>query len=325
MKLLKSNIMLFIGILIILLLVNGCAHALYPKKSDYCSMVINSLSVPSKDIEGRTYTLMSSMKNIDTKDIQFREYAAYVKAKLLICGYEHVDSGADLIILMAYGIGKPKVEISTRVHNTFGGYSYPVGFAWVHVPPITQTIRTRSTTYDRFCILEVYDSKDMKSQLCRTIVKSEGSSSDLRKVLPSMLVSAITLLFENTKGEEGYYIHLNAPEVLEVKHIIDQSVPITERRLGVDLINLEPEDQIECCYRIVEPVGVYVSKVHEGSIAQEIGIKREDIILMVNNIPITKISDLANTISDIAPGKKMHIYFYDLRRGIEKDVSIRLK
>ena len=236
-----------------------------------------------------------------------------------------MDSKADLVLLMAYGIGKPKVEVSTQTYNTSGGYSYPIGFTWVHVPPTTQTVKTKSTRYDRFCILEVYDPKDMRSQLCRTIVKSEGRCSDLRKVLPGMLVSAVIFLFENTKGEEDYYIYLNAPEILETKHIINQSEVITERRLGVDLIDLEPEDQIKCCYQTTKPTGVYVSKVYEGSVAQKAGIKREHIILMINNTYITKISDLTNLISSIAPGKKVRVYFYDMRKSIEKNVLVRLR
>jgi hypothetical protein len=97
---------------------------------------------------------------------------------------------ANLIIRMAYGIGNPKTETYTQTYTTSTGYSYPVGWTWIYVPPQTKKVTTKTTTYMRYLILEAYDSKDKRSQLWKTTLKSEGTDNDLRVVLPHMSAAA---------------------------------------------------------------------------------------------------------------------------------------
>ena len=221
MKRIKVAVLISGVFAITVLLINGCATLPVGPAGIYWAEV-DSIAIAGADLKNKTYVLTSAIKDVSDDDIQFKEFARYIENALSKTGYKRVASEkADLIIRFAYGIGDPKTETYTKTYTTSTGYSYPVGWIWINVPPQTETVSEKSTTYEKFLMLEAYDSKDRRSQLWRTTMKSEGSSSDLRVALPHMIAAAIYKFGTNTSGKLKVAMYKNAPVVLDIMRSSD--------------------------------------------------------------------------------------------------------
>lgn len=186
--------LLFLGV-ITALIISGCATGpstpTDPRMSDLSlDAKVNSLAAPDAASKGKSIFITSAMQNVSDNDLEFIEVARYIENALFKKGYLRSNSveAADLLIRLGYGIGNAQTSSETVV--TSHGYSYPVGWMWFRAPPQTQTVQ--NTTYMRNLILEAYDLKDpkRKSQIWKTTVKSEGSSSDLHLVLAYMIAAS---------------------------------------------------------------------------------------------------------------------------------------
>ncbi len=272
---------------------------------------VNSIADIDAGLKDKTYVLLSSLKNVRENDLQFKEFARYVENALSKTGYKRVKSveNANLIIGMAYGIGNPKTETSTQVYTTSTGYSYPVGWTWIHVPAQTSKVVTKKTTYQRYLILEAYDSENKQSQLWKTTLKSEGSSGDLRVALPHMIAAAIFDFGTNTGRRINKQMYQNAARVLGIMQYSQDTVPpfTGKERLGVYYKTLNYGDQLTYHGK---KTGVLVLGVAEHSVAAKMGIKRYDIILAVNNKTIDQPQILSDAIRDIKPGGRIQLTFF---------------
>jgi len=76
---------------------------------------------------------------------------------------------------MAYGIGDP-----SRTSNTYSRYNY--------YTKKDEIVTSVNTVYDRYLIIEAYDDKN---QVWKITVKSSGSSGNLSKVMPVLILSAM--------------------------------------------------------------------------------------------------------------------------------------
>ena len=306
MKRIKADELILGVFVVFVLLIGGCVTMPVGPAGIY-NIEVDSIAVADADLKNKTYILASAMKNVSDDDIQFKEFARYIENALSKTGYKRVDSkNAGLIIRLAYGIGEPKTETNTKTYTTSTGYSYPVGWTWINVPPETETVTTKSTTYERFLILEAYDSKDRHSQLWRTTVKSEGWSSDLRVVLPHMIAAAIYEFGTDTRGKLKTAMYENAPRVLDIMRSSD--VPYTGKgRLGVQLGLLTFEDRLD--YHD-QKAGVLVTGVVDNSAAQKMGIQQYDIILAVNNKIVDKPAMLVEEVQNTKSGGKIQLTFF---------------
>ena len=310
MKSIKTDELILGVFVVFVLLIGGCVTMPVGPSGIY-NVEVDSIAVAAADLKNKTYVLTSAMKNVSDDDIQFKEFARYIENALSKTGYKRVDSkNADLIIRLAYGIGAPKTETYTESHATSAGYSYWVGWTLINIPPQTETVTTKSTTYERFLILEAYNSKDRRSQLWRTIVKSEGGSSDLRVVLPHMIAAAIYKFGTDTRGKLKTVMYENAPRVLDIMRSSDAHSEDNftgKERFGVRLRSLAFESMLD--YR-GQKAGVLVAGVAENSVAQKMGLQRYDIILAVNNKIVDKPAMLVGEIQNTKPGGKIRLTFF---------------
>jgi hypothetical protein len=296
---------------VFVLLLSGCATWPVVGPNGIYSVEIDSIAAPDADLKNKTYVVLSAMKSVSDNDIQFKEFARYVENALSKTRYKRVDKieHADLIIRMAYGIGDPKTETSTQVHTTSTGYSYPVGWTWIHVPSQTSKVVTKTTTYLRYLILEAYDSENKQSQLWKTTLKSEGSSGDLRTALPHMIAAAIFDFGTNTGHRIEKKMYQNAARVFGIMQYQQNVIPpfTGKERLGVYYGSLKHQDQL--VYH-GKKAGVLVLSVAENSVAEKMGIKRYDILLAVNNKIIENQQTLSSAIQGISPGGKIQLTFF---------------
>ena len=147
---------------------------------------------------GKQYILVSGMEGItEEKDLQFREFAEYVRRGLYIKGYipeKYVDK-MDIAILLSYGIGEPKII-------------YYSSSEWVFDPSVNGSVKSqpqlRSTKeYHRYLVLKALDLSEYKRggkfiPIWEVIVTSYGSSGDLRRVFPVLVAAALPYIGTNT-------------------------------------------------------------------------------------------------------------------------------
>ena len=310
MKRIKADELILSVFAVLVLLIGGCVTMPVGPAGIY-NVEVDSIAVADADLKNKTYVLTSAMKNVSDDDIQFKEFARYIENALSKTGYKRLDNeNAGLIIRLAYGIGEPKTETNTKTYTTSTGYSYPVGWTWINVPPETETVTTKSTTYERFLMLEAYDSKDRRSQLWRTTVESKGWNSDLRVVLPHMIAAAIYNFGTDTRGKLKTAMYQNAQRVLDIMRSTSTHSEDTftgKERLGVRLEALTVENRLD--YK-GQKAGVLVTMVAENSIAKKMGLQEYDIILAVNNKIVDKPTMIVEEVQNTKQGGKIRLTFF---------------
>lgn len=163
------------------------------------NMRVSSLAIYESITAGKKYYISSGLRDVRDDDLQFQEFSKYVENALALNeakrpgleGYVRVSrkEDADQLIRLSYGIGNPQTSSQSQISSY--GYSYPIGYYWYTVPPTIET--TTVTTYSRTLILEAYHLKNPKgvAQIWKSTVESEGSESDLRRILPYLIVGSM--------------------------------------------------------------------------------------------------------------------------------------
>jgi len=314
---------------VLVLLICGCATVPLPVKPTglYYDVKIDSIAVTDADLKNKTYFISSAMKNISDSDIQFRKFAWYLENALSKIGYKRVDSkNADMIIRFAYGVGEPITEIETESYTSSVGYGYQVGWTWIYVPPKTKTVTTKETNYKRFLMVEAYDSKDNRSQLWRTKVSSWGWGTNLRIVLPR-LIAAATYSFGTNTIDEYTRIYSNSARVLDIMRSSDtrdKGVFMDINRLGLMVEPLTRQDMLYL-YERGEHAGVLVTSVDENSVAQIMGLRKYDIVLIVNNQTVSKPSVLLDEVQRTKADGEIQLTFFSWNKLRDITVTGHLK
>ena len=183
-----------------------------------------------------SYIFMPTDKDVNSGDLRFMEYAAYIEKALAWKGYRKASNAdeANIIIYVTYGVGEPKEH----------SYAYSVPLYGIIKPPkpsspplgsppgsppgnppfgsynpvygiIGSTTKYDSyTTYFRYCKIEAFDLKLLREggaekQLWSTIITSTGRSDDLRQVMPYMIAGARDYIATDT----GKKVEISVPEV----------------------------------------------------------------------------------------------------------------
>lgn len=214
--------LVFLGI-VTALAMSGCATEpstpvdprMYEHGS-YLDVSVHAIAAPDASAKGKTFFIVPGMQNLSENDLEFIEVSRYVANALAKRGYVRADSvkTAAVLIRLGYGIGDPQTSSETVAISQ--GYSYSVGWMWFTQPPRTQTVK--ETLYRRNLILEAYDLKDpdRKSQLWKTTVKSEGSSSDLNRVLAYMIAASSEYFGTSTGMQKDLRINGRDPRLLDI-------------------------------------------------------------------------------------------------------------
>lgn len=225
-----------------IILLSGCAT--FSGKSRF-EIGVDSLALSNASLK-KTYLLLPGNKGVTPADLQFQEYAAYLKRVLGEKGYTYTTSEdkADLVIYLAYGLGDPETYqyayslpvwgrtgyYATRSHvaetskdgkttyKSITTYVPSYGFAGY------ETYVGSGTAYSRFAVITAYDydqfKKDEKEvQLWKTTITSVGMSDDLRRVFPVLLAASAPYLATDT----GHKVYVSLSEtddaVMKVKGI----------------------------------------------------------------------------------------------------------
>ncbi|MEK6263163.1 MAG: hypothetical protein AABP62_31685 [Planctomycetota bacterium] len=204
---------------------------------------VSSLVDPDRT-PGRSYVLLPSAEGIDLEDLQFREFARYVAGALERQGFTRAPdfSKADVAVFLAYGIGDPQLQTytytvpvygqtgggtSTLNLSTYGagGYSTTSGTITTlprYGPVGSQSVTQSNVTYFRYLFLDAIDLRAFRESqkvlsVWRTNVTSNGSSGDLRLVLPILVAASEQYIAVNTGKQVEVDLREGDPRVQKVR------------------------------------------------------------------------------------------------------------
>jgi hypothetical protein len=192
----------------------------------------------------KTYLLLPGNQGVTAADLQFKEYAEYLKRVLSKKGYVYTESKdeANLAIYLAYGTGDPEThqysyELPIWGRTGFYAPSTNVAATVVNGQTKYMTYTTYTpeygyigynthidsvTTYRRFAVITAYDYEQFKKdekevQLWKTTINSTGSSDDLRRIFPVLMAASIPYLATDTGSKVYLSMYETDAIVQEVK------------------------------------------------------------------------------------------------------------
>lgn len=204
---------LFLSLLACLTLLTACSS--YPTYN----VSVDAICAPTA-FKKKKYVLLPEGNSVKANDLQFQEFAAYTENALEERGFERADTidSADVAILLSYGISEPEVleyTCSVPIWGQTGGSStQKSGKSTSSHGSTTYTENTthtpsygiigsknevrRSTRYTKHMTLSARSlanykqsgSLDEAEELWSTKTSSSGSSDDLRRIFPVLLVAA---------------------------------------------------------------------------------------------------------------------------------------
>ncbi|EPN4935666.1 membrane lipoprotein lipid attachment site-containing protein [Vibrio fluvialis] len=229
-----KKILMFLSCVLVL---SGCAS-----RANFHTYV-DSISAPDSPNK-KTYILLPGNEGTNSNDLQFIEYASYLVRSLSNSGYELANGydSADLVVFLSYGIGEPHTEQYTYsvptwgqtgvsssstygTLNTFGNTSTYTGTTY-YTPTYGITGSTThvgsKTTYFRYLKVMAYDveaysqTSELK-QVWATTVTSQGTSGDLREVMPILVSAADPYFGKNTGKKVSVSLRENDEVVQKIK------------------------------------------------------------------------------------------------------------
>ena len=204
---------------------------------------VDALTSPEGQ-QKRTYVLLPGNEGVSQEDLQFQEYAAYLRRALQSRGFvpaQHAGD-ADVAIVLSYGIGEPQTIqytysvpvwgqtglVASQTYGTATTYGNSASYTGTTtyqptygVTGYVPQVGTR-TQYRRYAVMTAYAAKAPKKnepqkEYWRTTVTSSGWSGDLREVFPVMIAAATPYLATSTGKKVPVSLYENDNSVRAVK------------------------------------------------------------------------------------------------------------
>ncbi|MBU1566893.1 MAG: DegQ family serine endoprotease [Proteobacteria bacterium] len=129
-----------------------------------------------------------------------------------------------------------------------------------------------------------------------------------------------TALFSRTGGYMGIGFAIPINMAKSIENQLQTKGKVTRGWLGVVIQNID-KDLAES-FGLKKAEGILVSEVQKDSPASGAGLQRDDIILRLNDSPLTDVSDLRNRVALLSSGSKATLDI--IRDGREKKVQITI-
>lgn len=234
----KKNILVISLTLVFALLLTGCSTTYYYSESSVnakrsrLQTSINSFG--NYNLQGKTFYIESGNDKISSNDLEFLEYADYVAKSLKSNGANKINDkkNADMCILVTYEIsdksytetvplpiwgrtGISSISTTSRTLGTAYGTAqsnYLTSTTTNVIPSYGITgyssVDKKVTMFRRVLNIYAYDNKQPNEaiMLWKTNILSDGSSSDLRNVLPAMAFCGIEYLGKSNRETKNLSI-----------------------------------------------------------------------------------------------------------------------
>ena len=148
------------------------------------------------NMEGKTFVIIPTSNEIHSSDVEFREYASYIKKVLAIEGArETKNSEADICVFVHYEVTDKSYERNysipvteeAKIYSIANPYSSSLGIKYSGYRNAQQHV----SKYLRILSLCAFENIEGGSMVWKTDIISEGKSNKLRDVLPVLAYAAI--------------------------------------------------------------------------------------------------------------------------------------
>lgn len=129
-----------------------------------------------------------------------------------------------------------------------------------------------------------------------------------------------TALFSRTGGYMGIGFAIPINMAKSIENQLQQKGKVVRGWLGVMIQNVDKN--LAESFGLKEAKGILVSEVQEKSPASAAGLKQGDIIMKLNNEPLTDVSDLRNRVAMLEPGSTAMLDI--MREGREKKIQVTI-
>ncbi len=148
-----------------------------------------------------------------------------------------------------------------------------------------------------------------------------GNSGGALVDLKGKLVGINAAIASRTGAFSGYSFAIPVSIVEKVTADIIEYGTVQRAILGVTIQEVTADIAKE--HNIEDIRGVYISDLREGGAAQEAGLKKGDVILAINDVPVNSPSELQEQISRHRPGDEVEVRFSRNNKVKQMDVVLR--
>ncbi len=147
---------------------------------------------------------------------------------------------------------------------------------------------------------------------------NRGNSGGPTFNLNGEVIGVNTAIFSETGGSVGIGFAIQASMAKKITDVLIKDGKVTRGWLGVEIQNLSP--RFAEAWGIANEKGAVVSRVTDGGPAESSGIKREDVIIAVNDEEVSDRRDLTRKVGGLLAGSRNS--FKLIRDGKEQTIWV---
>ncbi len=129
-----------------------------------------------------------------------------------------------------------------------------------------------------------------------------------------------TALYSRTGGYMGIGFAIPINMVRSIEDQLQKQGKVTRGWLGVVIQNVN--EDLAQSFGLKQAGGILISEVQKNSPASAAGLKQGDVILRLNDVKLTNVSDLRNRVALLQPGSKAMLDI--MRDGREKKIQVTI-
>jgi Do/DeqQ family serine protease len=220
-----------------------------------------------------------------------------------------------------------KIEANNLVYVPYGNSDYVYPGEWVLAigNPFdlnsTVTAGIVSAKARNIGILRDRNNLQIESFIQTDAAVNPGNSGGALVNLRGELVGINTAIATPNGSYAGYSF---AVPVALVKKVMDDLLEFGEVKRGLLGIGIgDVNAQVAEDQNLNVMSGVFVSYVNENSAAEDAGIVAGDVIVGINKLPVTNVSELQELVARNRPGDKIEVDY--IRNGLEKNTTAILR
>lgn len=195
---------------------------------------VSALASEQQNVGSRSYVVLPGNKDVKETDLQFQEFAVYIDRAMSRQGFQKADRASmpDYVVFVAYSVSGPLKSLASNIvphwgqtgvassstvgsiYNHGGGYSTFSGTtSYEPTYGITgySTNVYEVTTYMRVVEIVAFDANHLERnrelrEVWKVSISSEGTSGDLRLLMPYMIAAAQPYLGKST-GKQAIMVN----------------------------------------------------------------------------------------------------------------------
>lgn len=229
------------------------------------------------------------------------------------------DPTTDLALLKVRAQDLPFVRYGDSDRITTGEWVLAVGNPFDLNSTVTAGIVSAKAR--NIGILRDRNSLQVESFIQTDAAVNPGNSGGALVNLRGELIGINTAIATSSGSYQGYSFAIPVNLVKKVMDDLLEFGKVQRGLLGISITDLNAGLSEELKISITQ--GVIINKVNEGSAAAEAGLNNRDVIIGINGLPVTSVSELQELVARHRPGAVIKVDFY--RNNSLKSMKVKLK